>query len=709
MRKHFDAYVDSALDAMSPAKKRRVQGYFVALLLVLLALAVRLLIAPVEAGIPFLTFFPAVTLAAVFGGMGPGILALLVSSGIATYMFIPPFGELPLTFHKEAVWANLIFAAEELLVIVAVVAMYQQRGKFIESSNLVEQLHQTKQELQISAAAFQAQEGIMITDSQSKILRVNQAFSEITGYAAEEIVGLTPKILQSGRHNETFYAEMWKQILSEGTWSGEIWDRRKNGEVYPKWLTITAIKDQDGVTTHYVSSQSDITERKASEEMIHHLAFYDSLTRLPNRRLLMERLNQALSSSVRNGRNGALLFIDLDNFKTLNDLMGHNIGDMLLMQVAERVSSAVRDCDTVARMGGDEFVVMLLDLHENMTEAATQAKQIGKKILDNINGEYSLNGHAHNCGASIGIALFNENTRSSNELIKQADIAMYQAKKSGRNSVRFFDPEMQETIKQRASLEKELIEAIAHDQLYLCYQALVSTEGEVAGVEALVRWRHPERGVVPPDEFIPLAEETNLILPLGNWVLRTACAQLASWATRPEMQHLTIAVNVSAREFKQDEFASHVTEILEQTGAPPERLKLELTESMLVADGEITIAKMSAIKALGVGFSLDDFGTGYSSLSYLSRMPVDILKIDRSFVSLIETDDSAVVICAATINLAHQLNMKVVAEGVENYAQSYFLSGVHKSDYLQGYLFSKPLEIEAFEAFMKSKPARIKL
>lgn len=690
-----------------------------------LALFIRLALAPVSAGLQYLTFFPAITLAAIFGGYRAGLLSTLVGLVFATYFFISPYYSFENEGLKIISWSNLVFFVDGLLVSFSIEAMHRYRKKSEAELDEVRRAHsqvsklnaelnemvcrqrEAEQELLITATAFEAQDGIMITDSAGVILRVNQAFTDITGYSSEEAVGQTPRILKSGRHDAAFYATMWDSIRLTGHWSGEIWDRRKNGEIYPKWLTINEVRSFDGSAVHYVSSQADITARKASEDKIYNLAFYDPLTQLPNRRLLLDRLRHSVSFSQRDGRHVVLMFIDLDKFKKLNDTLGHDIGDLLLKQVAARTSSCVRESDTVARLGGDEFVVLLDGLGGNLHEAAAQAKQIGRKILDTLNQSYDLAGHEHQSGASIGIALFDEHCKTADDLLTQADIAMYQAKKAGRNTLRFFDPDMQRSILARVTLEKDFKVALVDAQFYLAYQPVISREGRVAGAEALVRWRHPARGIVSPADFIPLAEETGLIVPLGNWVLKTACMQLAAWSGCNETCDLTIAVNVSARQFKQDDFVSSVMESIEQTGANPRRLKLELTESMLVSDAESLIIKMNLLKEAGITFALDDFGTGYSSLSYLSRLPLDQLKVDQSFVRKIETEESAVVICAATINLAHSLKLKVVAEGVENAAQSNFLSSVHQCDFLQGYLFSKPVPIDQLEEFIRSRSGHI--
>ncbi|HUW36946.1 MAG TPA: EAL domain-containing protein [Rhodocyclaceae bacterium] len=569
---------------------------------------------------------------------------------------------------------------------------------------------QAEDDLRIAATAFESQEGMMITDANGVILRVNLAFIEGTGYTAEEVVGQTPRLFKSDRHNAAFYAALWESLRRTGRWQGEIWDRRKSGEVYPKWLTISAVTGHAGAVTHYVSSHIDITQRKAAEDQLHRLAFYDPLTQLPNRRLLLDRLAHALAGSARSRRQGAIMFLDLDNFKTLNETQGHDTGDCLLAQAAQRLQSSVRQGDTVARLGGDEFVVMLEDLEDDDLVAA-QVEGVAENILAAFDRPYRLEVDAasgvqksidHRCTASIGVTLFGPRTENVDELLKQADLAMYQAKDSGRNTIRFFDPDMQATVAARVANEADLREAVLKRQFLLHYQPQVAGDGHrLTGVEALVRWQHPQRGLVSPAEFIPLAEETGVIQLLGNWVLMTACAQLAAWANQPEMAHLTVAVNVSARQFHHDDFVDQVLAVLGQTGADPQRLKLELTESLLVSNVEGVIAKMSLLKAKGVGFSLDDFGTGYSSLSYLKRLPLDQLKIDQSFVRDVLTDPNDAAIAKMIIALSDNLGLSVIAEGVETDEQRKFLAanGCHA---YQGFLFSVPLPLEDFESLARS-------
>jgi diguanylate cyclase (GGDEF)-like protein/PAS domain S-box-containing protein len=564
----------------------------------------------------------------------------------------------------------------------------------------ITQRKRAETELRIAATAFESQESMMITDASSVILRINRAFTESTGYTSEDAVGQTPRLLSSGRHTADFFQTMWQTIHRTGSWQGEVWDRRKNGEIYPKWLNISAVKDEHGVVTNYVGTHTDITERKLAQDKIEELAFFDPLTHLPNRTLLMDRLKQAMIVGNRNGSCGAAMFIDLDHFKTLNDTLGHDRGDLLLEIVAQRLTSSVREGDTVARLGGDEFVIVLENLSKDPQEAATQTKALGEKILVVLNQSYQLGTVEHHCTASMGATLFIGQETAIDDVLKQADLAMYKSKETGRNALHFFDPEMQKVVMERADLEKNLRQAIRDQQFVLHYQAQVVSDGRMTGAEVLVRWQHPERGMVPPDNFISLAEETGLILPLGQWVLETACAQLARWATQPAMSHLTVAVNVSAKQFHQPDFVAQVMTALAQTGANPSRLKLELTESLLVNNVQDIIEKIHTLKAMGVGFSLDDFGTGYSSLTYLKRLPLDQLKIDKSFVRDILIDPNDAAIARTIVALAQSLGLGVIAEGVETQAQRDFLANAGCHAY-QGYYFSRPLALEDFEALAK--------
>ena len=561
-------------------------------------------------------------------------------------------------------------------------------------------------ELRIAATAFEAQEGIMVTDPSYKILRVNRSFTRITGYSAPDAVGRTPEFLSSDRHDAQFYAELRDTVLSKGSWEGELWEKRKNGDIYPQWLNINGVFDGKGVLVNFVATFTDITQRKVAEEEIRRLAFYDPLTQLPNRRLLMDRLNQSLAASARTGQTGALLFIDLDHFKVLNDTMGHDMGDLLLKEVSRRLIDGVRVEDTVARLGGDEFVVKLEDLGNTPVEAASKTTTITEKIMLILNRPYVLAGVEYHNTPSIGVTLYSGPMARIEDLLKQADLAMYKAKNSGRNGVRFFDPQMQEAVTQRAALETDIRQGILNGQFLLFYQAQVNVYGEVIGAEALLRWAHPSRGLIAPAEFIPVAEESGQILDLGNWVLETACNQLVAWAGEPSTENLTISVNVSARQFRQPDFVEQVIGTLDYTGARAQRLKLELTESLLADNVDDLIGKMEELRVRKVSFSLDDFGTGYSSLSYLKRLPLDQLKIDQSFVEDILKDNADASIAKTIITLGRGLGLSVIAEGVETEEQRQCLRDAGCVQF-QGYLFGYPMPVEQFQPFVRVAHAQL--
>jgi diguanylate cyclase (GGDEF)-like protein/PAS domain S-box-containing protein len=578
--------------------------------------------------------------------------------------------------------------------------VFDESGKLLGVMGISRDITERKKlesELRIAATAFEAHVGIIVTDTERNILRVNKSFTEISGYSNEELIGQNPSILQSGRHEESFYQDMWNKILQSGYWQGEIWDRRKNGEIYPKWMTINSVKDAEGTVTHYVGTQHDISEQKAAEEKIWTLAFLDPLTRLPNRKLFLDRLHQAMTASARSNIIGGVLLIDLDDFKSLNDILGYEMGDFLLKEVAMRLGISVRNCDSVARTGGDEFVILLQGLGGSDKEAAEQAEVVGEKILSALKKPYQLGSIEYHCSCTIGISLFKDDQQGSEEIFKQADIALYQAKKSGRNSLRFFDPQVQEMISARAQLERELRKAIERQQLQLHYQVQVDSTSRPTGAEALIRWVHPELGMVSPAQFIPLAEETGLILPIGLWVLETACARLKIWENDVQTRNLILSVNVSVKQFRQPHFAAQVEKVVRSHGINPNQLKLELTESMLMDDIETMISTMNAINKLGIRFSLDDFGTGYSSLQYLKRLPLTQLKIDQSFVRDLVSDVSDKAIVRTIIAMALSLKLKVIAEGVETEEQRQLLFNKGCAHY-QGYLFGKPVPIEQFEA-----------
>lgn len=567
-----------------------------------------------------------------------------------------------------------------------------QRYLYSSARNITDR-KQSEQLLRVAATAFESQEGMVVTDSHTTILNVNKSFTRITGFNREEAIGQKIGFLKSGHHDPLFYQQLWKSIQDIGSWQGEIWNRRKSGVLYPEWLSISAVKDNQNNITHYVGTMSDITLRKEAEEKIRQLAFYDPLTQLPNRRLLIDRLNKALLGSARRQQAGALLFIDLDNFKTLNDTLGHDMGDELLQIVAHRLNLSVRESDTVARLGGDEFIIMLEGLSQIAEEATKQVRQIGENIVATIGQTYSLSNGTHHSTCSMGAVIFMGKHSSVDDLLKQADLAMYQAKAAGRNTLRFFDPHMQQTISEKAELEFQLRHALEQNEFELHYQPQVNSTGHITGAEALLRWNRPGYGLTGPSHFISFAEESGLIIPIGEWVLRSACQVLAEWANNPYMSSLELSVNVSPRQFHQDNFVDTVKHILEQTGARPTHLKLELTESMLLQDIDDIISRVNTLKSMGISFALDDFGTGYSSLSYLRQLPLDQLKIDQSFLHDINGNNTSII--RTIITLARSMHLHVIAEGVETPTQHQFLLQQQCMSF-QGYLFGKPQTLTSF-------------
>ena len=592
--------------------------------------------------------------------------------------------------EKEQRAAELVIANAELV--------FQNAEKEQRAAELVA----INSELRIAATVFESQESMMVTDANSVILRVNHAFTLLSGYSAKEVIGKNPRLLRSGRHDASFYVAMWESIKRTGGWKGEIWNQSKSGNIYPEYMRITAVQDKNNLVTHYVRTSTDIGITKSALAEVERMAFYDSLTKLSNRRLLWERLKLILTTSYHSNQKAALLFIDIDHFKALNDTLGHEIGDLLLQQVAQRLSSCVREDDTVARLGGDEFVVLLTNLGTRIREATMLADVIGHEILRVLSQPYQLGIHNYQGSSSIGATVFNyASGDKKNNILRQADIAMYVAKDSGRNALRFFDPQMQINIDARVVLEADLRLALAENQFELYYQAQSTHEGRIVGAEALIRWQHPRRGLIFPDAFIPLAEDVGLIIPIGRWVLQTACTQLKIWADNAHTQHLQLAVNVSVQQFHQADFVTQVQQILSNTAINPARLKLELTESLVIDSVSDTVVKMHTLKEMGVRFSMDDFGTGFSSLNYLTRLPLDQLKIDKSFVQNIGVKPSDMMIIQTIINLVHNLNMEVIAEGVETEEQRAFLEDNNCLLY-QGYLFSKPVPIAQFEALVQT-------
>lgn len=569
------------------------------------------------------------------------------------------------------------------------------------------QRKQTEIELALAASVFEnSLEGIMITDADKTIRRVNLMFSVLTGYRAEECIGKTPEQIACWPHQAALNLAIWDNADAQQCWQGEIDSCRRDGRHYPQWLSITKVVNSQGSLTHYVVTFTDITERKLNEARIYKLAFYDPLTDLPNRRLLIEKLEAALTANQRKGGYGTVMFLDLDRFKILNDTQGHNLGDQLLVEAGKRLCRSVREVDTVARHGGDEFVVLLEELSADGQTAAVNAQKIGNKILMEMNQVYRLRqshpeGRSslveHYSSASIGVALFHGLDIGSEELLKQADMAMYQAKQAGRNTLCLFDPQMQAGLNKRAALEADLRNGLEQSQFKLFYQIQVDRRQRAVGAEALLRWEHPVRGILAPTEFIGLAEESGLIVALGNWALLEACATLAEWARQPAMAALNLAVNISVKQLSQQNFVGQLQAMLDRTGANPRRLKLEITENAVLGGLENTIAIMQGLNELGVEFAMDDFGTGYASLAYLQRLPLTQLKIDRSFIGDLQDEGNNAAIVRTILALGNSLNLQVIAEGVETGQQLAYLASCG-CRYFQGYLFGPPEPLPQFYA-----------
>lgn len=550
------------------------------------------------------------------------------------------------------------------------------------------------EQLRLAEQVFEySPEAILVTDGDGTILRVNPAFTLITGYQPEDAIGRNPRILRSDRHDEAFYREMWRSLADEDHWHGEIWDRRKNGQVYPKWLCINAVRLAQG-NTRYVALFADISERKAHEERIDYLARHDALTGLANRRLLEDRFSKLVAAARRSDEGVALLLIDLDRFKQVNDSLGHQVGDQLLVEVAGRLNVSIRAGDTVARLGGDEFVVLLAGIktHRDVVPVA-------EKIRGAVTQPVQTPLHLLHTSPSIGVSLFPGDGDDLDSLLQAADIAMYQVKAAGRNAWMFFEAQMNEEVRIRHRLENDLRLALERGEFLLHYQPQFDVGGDrVIAWEALLRWQHPVHGWIEPTDFIPVAEDIGLIIPLGEWVLAAACREAVKW-TGQRQCHERLAVNVSARQLEQGDLAEVVAGVLKETGLAPERLELELTESALMSNTPKVQHTLRDLKALGVHLTLDDFGTGYSSLAYLSSFAVDRLKIDRSFMRDIENKPNNAAIILAVVALAKALGLEVVAEGVETLQQRAFLAG-NGCLKAQGFLYARPMPAGSVAGFM---------
>jgi len=570
-------------------------------------------------------------------------------------------------------------------------------GRFSVFARDITERKRTQRELHLIAEVFRnTSEGIVITDPNGVIINVNDAYCKITGYRRDEMIGSTPGKLKSDRHDKSFYQRMWATLIKEGSWVGEIWDRRKNGEIYPKWLNINAIHDENGSLTHYVGTFSDISELKGIEHKLEKMAYFDPLTGLPNRSLFKDRLENEINNCRRFGQRCAVLFLDLDRFKLINDTLGHAIGDELLVEVSRRIETKVRSNDTIARMGGDEFTLLLSRI-PNADAAAMVAQNIIHAMLEPI----CLRSEEIRVGASMGIAIYPEDGLNYETLMRHADTAMYEAKSSGRGQYHFFSDYMDKAAHEHLRLEHDLHRALDEEQFFLEFQPQIdASSGKTVRCEALIRWQHPKRDVMPPDMFIPFAEESGLIIPIGNWVIREVCRQIQLWREY-DIAIPPVAINLSARQFRQEDLVKHITTILGSYQVPVELIEFEITETVAMENAESALRRLSALAEHGFSLAIDDFGTGYSSLSYLKTFPVNKLKLDRSFVRDIPTDSNDAAIASAVIQMANSLALEVVAEGVETAEQRDFLlaRGCH---IMQGYLFHPPLSSSQYLAQLEA-------
>lgn len=565
-------------------------------------------------------------------------------------------------------------------------------------SFVISKRRKDEKQLRLASSVFEtATEAVMVTDRENKIQTVNRAFTEITGYSLDEVKGTTPQILKSGLHDSGFYEEIYHRLNANEFWEGEIWNKRKSGEVFPERLTISVLRDKKGFKEGYVAIFSDITKRKEAEAHIQRQANYDNLTNLANRSLFMDHLASAIYRAERDQNRVALLFMDLDRFKHVNDTLGHTKGDELLVEVANRLLSLTRNYDTCARFGGDEFAILLPDIHD-----VHHVEEVVTKILERVSQPYEIQGHDAFISASIGITIYPEDGLSAQNLLRNADSAMYRAKEKGRNAFQFFTHEMDLEAQKRRELENALHLALEKNQFMVNYQPIISLEtGKVTNCEALIRWNHPQKGIIPPSDFISLAEEVGLILPIGEWVLREACKEAAIWH-KTLKNPPAISVNFSMRQFQRLNIPMLVSEVLAENNLKANCLTIEITENLLIEDDKTTMEQLVLLSKMGVGLSIDDFGTGYSSLSYLKKFPISVLKIDRTFIKDMHEDPEDAALVHAIIAMAKSLNLKVVAEGVEMVEQSEMLKE-KGCEYVQGYYYSKPLNTTDFSGYLKQR------
>ncbi len=587
---------------------------------------------------------------------------------------------------------------DKIPVIAQLILRYSDTGEPMEIWMVMRDIRERKkveEKLRLSAKVFESsRDAINISNQDNEIVSVNQSFVDITGYEATEVIGKNPKFLQSGRHNREYYQQLWLNLKRNGYWQGEIWNRRKNGEVYPEWISISLVYDDNANISHHIAIFSDISDVKSTEAHIEFLANYDPLTQLPNRRLFIDRLDQAIKTAARDDKRLAVMFFDLDHFKTINDSLGHSIGDLMLIEVGKRISSAMREIDSVSRLSGDEFAAVISDVSD-----ISDVIKVVNKVISTMRQAFKIQQYELHVTISIGISFYPNDGKTYELLLKNADTAMYSAKNNGRDNFEFFSAAMSTQALERLSLEGSLRKAVENNQLRLFYQPQVQVDNnKIVGIEALLRWPHPELGMIPPDKFITLAEETGLIIPIGKWVLAEACRQNKAWQDEG-LKAVPIAVNLSAVQFRQHNLMEIVQQELQETGLKPCFLELELTESLLMDCTEYNVKLLRDFRQLGVQLSIDDFGTGFSSLSYLKRFPINKLKIDRSFCMDIPKDKNNASITSAVISLGHDLGLCVIAEGVETESQFNYLQAL-QCDEVQGYLFSKPVPADEMKALL---------
>ncbi|MGR8930541.1 MAG: sensor domain-containing protein [Gammaproteobacteria bacterium] len=577
------------------------------------------------------------------------------------------------------------------------VTRYDEDGRPLRSIATVQDItsqREVEEQTRLAASVFDnSLNGILITNAKATILRINQAFSDIMGYSPDEVVGQKAGLFKSGRHDDEFYRELWRSLREQGKWQGEIWNRRSDGRIIPLWQNITSVRDSSGRIMHYIGAFYDLSEQKQSAEHIYRLAYYDTLTGLPNRQFCGELCDRALAHARRSGLSLAVLFLDLDRFKHVNDSLGHPVGDDLLRAVSQRLCGCVREEDTVARLGGDEFVILLANVSN-----ALDVERVARKIISAITQPFNVEGHKLDIGTSIGISRFPTDGNNATTLIKHADLAMYEAKEHGRGSYRFYETKLTERVNERLFLESELRDAINWNELSVLYQPQFSLTGnKLVGAEALVRWNHRDKGLISPEKFIPIAEDSDLIVAVGEWVLLNACRQAKTWLDAgQELQRM--AVNLSVAQIERSDILTTVRHVLHETGLPPERLELEITETAIIRQRHRDFQVLEQLRAMGIALAIDDFGTGQTSLSYLKQLPVTKLKIDRSFVMDIPQDNNDITITRAILSLGHSMGLTVLAEGVETIHQLNLLKSL-ECDEVQGYYFSRPVDARRFQIF----------